>query len=303
MSRTRRLSLRTVCALWLAGVAACDAAAPPPASTRTAPLRIVSLAPSLTHILIALDAGDRIVGADRYSLELDAMAGHRAASLGGVFAPDLERTVELAPELVLVVTTREQQAFLKALAVRGIRVEALPELHTLEDVLSSFARVGAWLGLEPEGVALRARVRGELDAVARSVDSLGAPSVAFVVERDPLYVVGGGSFVNDLIETAGGRNVFAELERPYQPVSLEALAERSPDVLLDTAFGADPGDAAARAARQHWERFGWVRRVELLSDPVVTVPGPELGRAARILREHIHSVPVAEGARPGGGGS
>lgn len=248
--------------------------------------RIVSLAPAITHTLLAIGARDQIVGIDRYSRTMHQLAD--IPSLGGVFAPDLERTVELRPTLVLVVTSARQRSFRERLRERGIRVEALPELHTLNEVLGSFGVVGELVGRGREGAQLAQRVRAQLGLVAESVAGRPTPRVAMVVERDPLYVVGGGSFVNDLIKAAGGRNVFAELETPYARVSLEALADRAPEVLLDTALGPKDPAAAEALARSYWGGFPWAGRIELVSQQVVTLPGPGLAQAARLLRARIH---------------
>ena len=100
-------------------------------------------------------------------------------------------------------------------------------------------------------------------------------------------MVGGGSFVSELIEVAGGRNVFGDLAAPYPQVSLEALADRAPEVILDTTIVA-VGDAEARKAQAFWSRFGWLGRVELIPTGVTTVPGAEVGRGARLIFAALH---------------
>jgi ABC-type Fe3+-hydroxamate transport system substrate-binding protein len=111
--------------------------------------------------------------------------------------------------------------------------------------------------------------------------------MAVVVELDPLYVVGGGSFVNELVTAAGGANVFADLEQPYPRVSLEVLAERAPELLLDTTFDEARMATAQHDARAYWSRFPWVRRVEVLPQGILTLPGPDLADAALLLNERI----------------
>jgi iron complex transport system substrate-binding protein len=147
--------------------------------------------------------------------------------------------------------------------------------------------VGGLLGLAGEADALIARVRAELDAVAASVAGREPRSVALVVDAEPLYVAGGGGFVDDLISIAGGRNVFADLEGAYPRVSLESLAARAPDVLLDASLA--PGrEADSAASRSAWQRFGWVRRVEFLPFGPATRAGADLARGAEQIRDAIH---------------
>jgi ABC-type Fe3+-hydroxamate transport system substrate-binding protein len=119
--------------------------------------------------------------------------------------------------------------------------------------------------------------------------------VAIVLEREPLFVVGAGSFASDLLDAAGARNAFADLSDAYPRVSLEALAARAPELLLETVSDAARADAEARA---YWSRFGFVRRVATVPRGEVVLPGPELGRAARLLRARIHPELGSEGVRP-----
>jgi len=270
-----------VCLLALALAAACRPRAEPGARE----LRIVSLSPSTTGVLLALGLRGEIVGIDRFSRELPDCAG--IPTLGGLFAPDLERTLELRPSLVVGVRSQSQAAFFAALRARGIAVHELETGGSLDSVLGNYELLGALVGRRDAGRALAARVRGQLDAVARSVAGRLRPTVALVVERDPVYVVAGGSFASALIEIAGGANVFADLPRSYPEVSLELLAERAPELLIDSTQS-DRGPEAQAAARAYWRRVASVKRVELVPPGVATLPGAELARGAELLRARIH---------------
>jgi iron complex transport system substrate-binding protein len=141
-----------------------------------------------------------------------------------------------------------------------------------------------------------ARVRQELEGVSRSVAGLHRPGVALVVEREPLYVAAGGSFASALIEAAGGRNIFADLPAAYPQVSLELLAERAPDLLIDSTQSRALDAEAERDARSYWSRHDFVRRVELVPPGVATLPGAQLAEGARILRSRVHGIRI--GAAP-----
>ncbi len=227
-----------------------------------------------------------LVGVDQYSRALPGIG--ELPSLGGLFAPDLERALELRPTLVLGVRSESQGAFFAQLRSRGIRVHEIDSSGSLERVLGTYEEIGREIGREPEARALVARVREQLADVSRSVEVFARPSVALVVEREPLYVAAGGSFASALIEVAGGRNVFADLPSAYPQVSLELLAERAPDVLIDSTQVAATGPETEREARAYWSRFSFVRRVEIVSSRVATLPGARLAEGARILRARVH---------------
>jgi cobalamin transport system substrate-binding protein len=256
----------------------------PPRAPASEP-RIVSLSPSTTEILVALGLRERIVGVDRFSHELRCC--DEIPSLGGLFAPDLERTLELRPSAVVGVASESQAAFFGELRRRGVTVYEVDTGGSLDAVIANYEKLGAAVGRAAEGRALAAHVRAELAEVERSVAGQPRPRVALVVERDPLYVAAGGSFAGALVEAAGGNNVFADLPKAYPQVSLELLAARAPEVLIDSTR-TDQGAEAQAAARAYWGRFPWVQRVELVPPGVATLPGAELARGAELLRARIH---------------
>ncbi len=258
--------------LWL--LAACG----PDPLPRGAELRVISLSPSISGVLVALGAGDALVGSDRFSRELPGLGG--VPSLGGLFAPDLERTVELRPTLVLGVASAQQRPFFEQLRARGVSVHEF-DPHTLPEVLASFKEIARLVGRDSAGELLVAGIRRDLGRIAAATGENTRPSVALVVNREPLYIVAGGSFVSELIRIAGGENVFGDLEAPYPQVGLETLAERQPDVLIDTTYPPLDDDSAAR---RYWSRFAWIGRVELIPTGLVTVPGAELASAARLIQ-------------------
>ena len=246
---------------------------------------MISLSPSISGVLVALGVGDALVGSDRFSRELPGF--EEVPSLGGLFAPDLERSIELRPTLVLGVASAQQRPFFEQLRARGVAVHEF-DPHTLPEVLASFRKIATLVGRGTEGEALVARIVAELDRIAAAAGERVRPSVALVVNREPLYIVGGGSFVSELIRIAGGENVFGDLDAPYPQVSLETLAERRPDVLVDTTYPPLDDDSEAR---RYWSRFAWIERVELIPTGVVTVPGAELGSAARLIQTALHATP------------
>ena len=284
--------MRRACILFgLSLVLACGPHDPPTAVGREAGQRIISLSPAITRVLLALEVGSELVAVDRFSRELPAV--HALPSLGGVFSPDLERAVELRPTIVLAVRSIQQLSFFAQLRSRGVRVEEI-EPYTLEEVFESFILIGRHVGRQAEGEALVRRVRAELEEVAASVRDLPRVSVALVLERDPLFVAGGGGFIHSLIEIAGGRNAFGDLEAAYPRVSLESLAARRPELILDAFFDPEREESSRAESRAYWLRFAWVRRLEPFPPSTAILPSPELADGARLMRVRIHP----ESARP-----
>ena len=260
---------------------ACGPGPAPPAPG----LRVISLAPSVSRVIAALGATKALVAVDGFSHRLSEFAA--LPSVGGLFNPDLERTLELDPTLVIAVRSAQQNAYLDQLRRRGVRVEAI-DPYTLEEVLASFGEIGAWLDREAEAQQLVSEIRLGLAEVREAVAGRGQVGVVLVVEREPLYVAGGGSFVDALIEIAGGRNLFGDLDAPFPRVGMEVLASRAPELILDTLYDPEAGPAAPEQVVAYWRRFGWVRRVEPFPPGMATLPGPELVEGARELAARIH---------------
>ncbi len=239
--------------------------------------RIVSLNPSLTQILLALGARDRIAGVDDFSGRLLPEVAE-LPRVGGLFNPSLEAIVALEPDLVVLVPSAEQRALREQLESLAIAVLATPNL-SLEELLASIERVGAAVGREREADLRVAKLRRALAVVPASGPRVRA---VLVLQREPLFIAGRGSFLDALLGAAGAQNLGASFADAYPRVSDEWLLAAAPDVILDAS--ADPEPAARYWAR--WPSLPAVAdaRVIALAASEVTLPGPYLERALRALR-------------------
>ena len=266
---------------WLACALLCLAAtagaAPEP------PRRVVSLNPSLTATALALGAGAQLVGVDEWSSKQQPEVAELPV-VGGLFAPNLESILALEPDLVVWVPSAQQRDLHARLEALGIDVLVLPN-HTLDELLDSIEVLGARLG---RAEAARRRV-GELRAAFAAAHTASAsrakPRALLVVQRDPLYVVGGGSYLDAMLRAAGGENVAAQIAEPYPRLSLEWLIAARPEVILDASRSPEP---AARYWAQ-WPSLPAVATGRVVTIPAeqVTLPGPHLEPGLRILSEAL----------------
>lgn len=253
--------------------------APPAAASAQ---RVVSLNPSLTRVLIALDAVDRLVGVDDFSARSEAPVAE-LPRVGGLFDPSLEAVVALAPDLVVVVPSVAQRDFRERLRGLGIEVLELPNI-TLDEVLGSIVEIGERVD---RGDAARARV-AEIRRVWKEIAARAGPqrpSAVLVLTRDPLYVAGAGSWLDAMLRAAGVDNAAARYAEPYPRVALEWLIAAAPDVIVDSAD--DPTPAAKYWSR--WPSIPAVAASRVVEVPAgsVTLPGPYLDRSLRALVDAI----------------
>ncbi|MBK8616951.1 MAG: cobalamin-binding protein [Anaerolineales bacterium] len=238
--------------------------------------RIISLAPSNTEILFAVGAGAQVIGRDAYS-DYPAEALD-VADIGDTYAGlNTELIVSLKPDLILAaeINTAEQ---VKALEDLGLTVYYLKNPNTLEEMYTNLEIVAQLTGQDPTKLtdSLKARVA----AVDEKILPLSSRiSVFYELDgTDPAkpYTAGSGTFINLLIERAGGYNIASDIEG-YPQLSLEQVVAADPMfiVLGDSAFGVT---AEAVAARPGWENLSAVKSGQVLpfDDNLLSRPGPRL---------------------------
>ena len=254
------------------------------AAAETPARRIVSMNPSLTRILVALGARDALVGVDDFSARQEPGVA-LLPRVGGLYDPSLEAVVALEPDLVVLVPSREQRDFRARLEALRVPVLALDPVG-FEQVLDSIRALGARTGHEAEARARVDAITRARDAVRRATAGKPRPRAVFVLTRDPLFVVGRGSFLDEMMGIAGAENLGAALAEAWPRASLEWLIAAAPEVILDS-------DSDPLPAREYWSRFPSLPavaagRVVAMSAGDVTLPGPDLDHALVTLARALH---------------
>lgn len=252
--------------------------------------RIVSLNPSLTSILVALGAGDRLVGVDDYSARQIESVQDRPR-VGGLFNPSLESVVALRPDLVVLVPSAEQRGFRSRLSDLGIRVESFQNIR-FQEVLENITRLGQLTGQETtaeERIAAIERASRASRALTRNRDP---QTVLVVLQRDPLYVVGGDNFLEEILAGLQLKNTASEFDEAYPRVGREWVVEHAPDILID--LSPDPEEPNA-----FWSRWSSIPAVEQgrvidLDASVISMPGPYLDQATKLLLGAVYGRELAD---------
>jgi iron complex transport system substrate-binding protein len=244
------------------------------------PQRVVSMIPSHTETVCALDACDLLVGVDTFSdhpARVDELP-----DLGSAFDADLERLIALEPDLVL---TDEYSGLAEALAPLGIPVYAGMAERT-EEVWEIVAEVAALLDRRAAGALLIGRAEGRVEALAGRAEGESGPRVFVELDATP-YSVGPRSYLGQLLRRAGARNVVPAELGDFPQVDPELVIEADPEVilLLDAPFGES---LETLAGRPGWAGIDAVRSgrvIELTQDQVdlLTRPGPRLPEALELL--------------------
>jgi ABC-type Fe3+-hydroxamate transport system substrate-binding protein len=246
------------------------------------PARIVSLNPSTTELLYAIGAGSRMVGRTTYDLWPEA--ARALPDLGPGLRPNVEAVLAAKPELVVLYASDDNRDAARRLRAAGVTTAAYRV-----DRIADFARVTRALGvLTGDTAAARATVdsvRATLDRVRAATATRPAPTVFWPLYDQPLLAVGGGSYLDELITIAGGRNLYGFMSAPSPQITIEDLVQRDPDVVL-----VSPASRARTLTDARWRALRAVRQGRVLSvdTTIVLRPGPRLGEAARSLAALLH---------------
>jgi iron complex transport system substrate-binding protein len=251
--------------------------------------RIVSMNPSLTRILVALGAGASLVGVDDFSAKAEPSVA-TLPRVGGLYSPSLESVVALQPDLVVIVPSLEQRDFRTRLEALHLPVLVLDPV-SFDQVLESIRELGRRAGRDAAATARIDAIQRTRDAVRRATAGRPPPRTVLILQREPLFVVGKGTFIDEMIAAAGATNLGAELGEKWPRASAEWLVAAAPDVLLDS--DSDPQPAAAFWSR--WPSLPAVAhgRVVALDAGDVTLPGPDLDRALVKLARALHGPSLA----------
>ena len=250
--------------------------------------RIVSLNPSTTELLFAIGAGPQVVARTRWC-DWPPEATRRP-SVGDGFPPNIEAVLARHPDLVVIYPTGLNDGATRRLGELGIPVLAL-RTDRIEDLAGAARRLGAASGHTRAADSLARAIESAL-VRARQAAAVGAvgPRVAILAWTTPPLVLGAGSYLHEVVELAGGRNVFGDVARASAPVSLEAIAARDPDLILLAG-----GTPSALLGRPEWRAVRAVRegRVVALSDPALARPTPRALAAIAPLRERLARVAIS----------
>lgn len=260
------------------------------------PRRIVSTAPSITETLFAAGLGERVVGVTTYCRFPEEARG--LPKIGTFLEPDFEKILALRPDLVLTIknpiqlTERLQKLRLNAVELDQDNIAA---------IFGSLDTIGTAVGARDKTDALKAKLRQGLEAVRKSTANLPKRSVLFVIGRTPgtlegMVAAGKSSYLDELLQYAGGRNAFADSPVPYPKIPHEELLSRDPEVILDMGdFAHAEGTNRERQDEilALWRRYPKLRAVQnravyALASDIFVVPGPRMVDAAKEFRRLIH---------------
>lgn len=191
--------------------------------------RVISLAPSLTEMIFALGAGDKLVGVTtfcNYPSEADQIR-----KVSDTQTPNIESVIALRPQVVFVSTASQLETFTKILESQNIAVFVTGP-NGLDDIYKSIAALGDVLGTSERANEVINNMQKRVEKVESLVNGLGRPKVFVQIDKNSLYTIGRDSFITDIVARAGGVSATANLATGYPKLSKETALALNPDVII-----------------------------------------------------------------------
>lgn len=254
------------------------------------PGRIVSMAPNLTEILFALGLDEKIVGVTRDSNYPAAAVNKRR--VGDFWQVDIEAVIASRPDLVFTLGFEQQRNLASRLERIGYKCMPV-NIEKVEDMYEAVRRIGSATDREAQADELIGQLQKKISEVEILAEGLERVKVLWVVQREPLRVAGRETFVNEIIELAGGQNAIGSTLHKYPPVGPEEVIACGAEVIIEPAMV--KGDLAAQleSAKEYYGRYENLPavkegRIYVIDGDIVSRLGPRLYEAvlttARCLR-------------------
>jgi iron complex transport system substrate-binding protein len=244
-------------------------------------------------MLFAMGAGDLVVGVSSYDRYPPDVAARER--VGALLDPSIERIFALKPDLVVVYGTQQE---LVARLDRA-RVPRFDYQHAgLGDITATIRRLGQRVGRAREAEQLAARIERDVQEIRRQVAGRPRPRTALLFDREPgslrgMYASAGIGFMHDMLEVAGGADVFDDIKRQSLQLSAEMLLARAPEVIVEIQSIAGWTPERIEREREVWRTLGSVPavrtgRIHILTDDRLSIPGPRVAEAIRLLVRVLH---------------
>jgi iron complex transport system substrate-binding protein len=243
------------------------------------------MAPNLTEILFALGLEDQIAGVAAGS---DYPPEARSKpKVGGFWQPSIEAVIAAKPDLTITLGFSQQISLARRLERIGYS-NLTVNIEKISGLFGAIERIGKATDTGPQAEELVRTIGEKLESLSALVSAEEKVKVLWVVQREPLRVAGRDTFVNEMIELAGGENAIGPTVQKYPPIGAEYVYACGADVIIEPAMTSKDIDGQKSAAIKYWSRFKTVEpvkngRIYVIDGDVVSRLGPRLYEAVETI--------------------
>jgi iron complex transport system substrate-binding protein len=254
------------------------------------PARIVSLAPNLTEILFALELDEQIIAVSN-DCDYPLKAADKK-KIGTFWQPNTEAIIACKPDLVVTLWFEQHKAVADTLKRLGYRILTL-KIEKIDELLTAIQKIGAATDCKENADQLVKNINSQLNDLQLKLGSANKVKVLWVVQAEPLRVVGRNTFINELIELAGGENAIGNTLQQYPPIGTEEILTCGAETIIQSAMGKSNIIEQQKAAEKFWSRWKHLpavknNRIYVVKPDTVTRLGPRLCQGVELIAQCLH---------------
>ena len=251
------------------------------------PKRIVALAPSLTEILYSIGLGDQVVGVTNYSNYPEDAA--RKPKVGSYVDVNPEKILDLSPQLVIGTIDGNSRSLIELLDQVGIKVYLVNPRNVMQ-AIETIEVLGELCGAPEKATELSLALRKRVNVIKQRTMTKNRPRVFLQIHLKPIMTVNRNTFHHDLIQLAGGVNLFQDEPITYPRISLEEVIRRQPEVIIISSMERGGRFEKARQEWLKWKSIPAVRdgRVHLIDSDIIDRPSPRIIEGLEDMARFIH---------------
>lgn len=257
--------------------------------------RIVSLSPSTTETLFELGMGDRVVGITRFCGYPPDVEG--ITKVGGYLDPNYEAIAALSPDIVFILPEQEKvKSFLDEMKINYVTVDN----KEMGDIFETISVIGETCGARERGRELIGKLREGLNDIEQRTKDLNSPRVLICIGRTAgegrltnVYVAGRDTYYHQLLEYAGAINACGESAIPFPMLSVEAILDLKPDIIVDLVYNMGGIEMDRNEFIKDWKTlisFGVIAgdNIHVIDEDYSVIPGPRFIKLLYQLAHIIH---------------
>ena len=265
-------------------------------STSKNPQRIITLSPNLTEIAFALGLGDRIVAVSSDS-DYPPQAKEKT-KVGSFWQPNIEAIIAAKPDLVITEKFEQQKTAADSLNRLGIAILTL-QVDTIDQLREAILQVGSASRCRQEAEGLSVNIETQINNLRSKFAQAKKTKTLWVVQPEPLRVAGRNTFINELIEIAGGENVIGQTIQQYPQIGDEELLTCPAEVIIQSAMGKSDIDEQQKEAEKIWAKLTNLpavknNRIYVVNSDLVLRLGPRLPQGIEKIARLVHPEQVRE---------
>lgn len=247
------------------------------------PERIVSLAPSITEILFFLQLGNKVVGVTDFC-DYPEEAKHKPR-VGWLTSPGIEKIVSLQPDIVFATAEGNRPEIVEELERMKIHVYVLNP-HNIQDVLREITVIGKITGHDAIAKDKVSSLLRRIDTIKNKASQIKQKRVMYLVSIDPLISAGPGSFIHDIIKTAGGINVLSDSPVRYPRINMEEIILKDPEIIIA------PTELVGSILgwKKRWSSISAIKNgnVYPIDPDIISRPGPRISDSLEQIYVYIN---------------